>query len=177
MRRYNIVPLILLILSTINFALAAPALIPEQKRRPVDVVHVPKDVITVLGKRGDEWEKMVQLSESFNRWWGGNRGTSSIIRPPSSSAPLETGHGSMQEHGPPANPVSSTESNRDPESLVLQKPTPNTASSSESSSAEYGSMPGLVSASDLDREAKGVDHAAPPPNPESLIASGHSHTL
>jgi hypothetical protein len=175
MRRYNIVPLILLILS-VNFALAAPALMPENKKLRVDVVHVPKDVIAALGKRGDELEKMLKLSESFDKWWGGNRGSSSVVRPPSSSAPSESGHGSMQVHVPPANPVSSTESDRDPESSVLHPPTTSTASSSESNS-EHKSMPSLESASDLDREAMGVDHGAPPPNPESLIVSGLSHTL
>lgn len=164
MRRYNIVPLILLIFSIINFTLAAPALTPENKKVHIDVVRVPKDVTTVLGKRGGDLEKMLKLSESFDRWWGGNRESSSVLRPPSSSAPSESGHGSMQVHAPPANPVSSTEPDQVPES------------SSESTS-KHSSMPSLVSASDLDSEAMGENHGAPPPNPESLIESGHSHTL
>ncbi|KAN0115599.1 hypothetical protein V8E52_006718 [Russula decolorans] len=54
MRRYDIVSGILLILSVIDFALAAPLLVQENHQACVDVVHIPKDVITVLGKRGDE---------------------------------------------------------------------------------------------------------------------------
>jgi hypothetical protein len=54
MRRYNIVSRILLILTVITFALAAPALVQDKRRANVDMVHVPEDVITVLGKRMDE---------------------------------------------------------------------------------------------------------------------------
>jgi hypothetical protein len=54
MRRYDIVSGILLILSIIDFALAAPVLVQEKRQACVDVVHIPKDVIPVLGKRGDE---------------------------------------------------------------------------------------------------------------------------
>ena len=41
------------ILSIIDFALAAPVLVQEKRQACVDVVHIPKDVISVLGKRGD----------------------------------------------------------------------------------------------------------------------------
>jgi hypothetical protein len=60
MRRCNIVSGILLILSIIDFALAAPVLVQEKRQASVDVVQIPEDVITVLGKRGDKWlEKLV----------------------------------------------------------------------------------------------------------------------
>ncbi len=54
MRRYYIVSGILLILPIIDFALAAPVLVQEECQAYVDVVHIPKDVITVLEKRGAE---------------------------------------------------------------------------------------------------------------------------
>jgi hypothetical protein len=57
MCRCDIVSGILLILSIIDFALAAPVLVQknlEKRQTSVDVVHIPKDVITVLGKRGNE---------------------------------------------------------------------------------------------------------------------------
>jgi hypothetical protein len=175
MHRYNLVPLILLILSMINFVLAAPVLIAEKCHACVDVVHVPKDVTTVLGKRGDELEKLAKLFDNFDRWWGDDYPDfdeeSPAVLPPSSSAPLESGHGSMQV---PANPASSTESDRDPESLVSHPPTPSTASSSESDS-EDESIPSLESVSDPHREEIGppdVDHDAPPPDPE-LLESEH----
>jgi hypothetical protein len=53
MRRYYIVSGILLILPIINFAVAAPVLVQEKRQAVVDVAHIPKDVITMLGKRGD----------------------------------------------------------------------------------------------------------------------------
>jgi hypothetical protein len=178
MRRYNIVPLILLILFIINFALAAPVLIPEEKKVYIDVGHVPKDVITVLGKRGDELNKWAKLFDNFDRWWGDSEdwehpeypGSPSAVHPPSSSAPLESGQGSTQVHVPPANPASSTESDRDPESLVSHPSTSSTASSSESDS-EHQSIPSSEPVSDPDRETVGVDHGAPPPDP--VIESEH----
>jgi len=51
MRRYDIVSGIILILSFIDFAIAAPVLVQEKHQAGVDVVHIPKDVMTVLGKR------------------------------------------------------------------------------------------------------------------------------
>lgn len=157
MRRYNTVTLIL-ILSIINFAFAAPAPMPK-KCQSVDMVHVPKDVITVLGKRGDglELEKIEKLFDKFGTWWGDEEPeepeeleepeepeSSSAVRPPSSTAPSESGHGSMQVDVPPASPASTTESESEDDSL----------------------MPSLESVPD-----------EPPPNPESSIVDGNSHTL
>jgi hypothetical protein len=71
MRRYNIVRLILLILSTINFALTAPVQVPEKCQACVDVVHVPKDVVTVLGKQGDDLEKLAKLFGKLRQVVGG----------------------------------------------------------------------------------------------------------
>ena len=53
MRQCDIFYGILLILSIIDFALAAPVLVQEKRQPCVDVVHIPKGVISVLGKRGD----------------------------------------------------------------------------------------------------------------------------
>ena len=67
MHQYNIVSRILLILTVITFALAAPVLVQEkrQAKPEVDVVHVPEDVntVTVVGKR--------TLYEDFNVLWDG----------------------------------------------------------------------------------------------------------
>jgi hypothetical protein len=77
----------------------------------IDVVHVPKDLITDLGKQGDSLEEMELLFENFDRWgWWGFRGSPSAVRPLSSSAPFESGHWQMQVHAPPPSPVSSIES-------------------------------------------------------------------
>ena len=59
MRRYDIVSRILLILSIIDFALAAPVLVQEKRQARVDVVQTPRGMITVLQKRGaEELEKL-----------------------------------------------------------------------------------------------------------------------
>src|SRR6266566_3827373 len=54
MRRYNIVSRILLLLTVTTFALAVPVLVQEKRQSSVDEVHVPENVITVLGKRTRE---------------------------------------------------------------------------------------------------------------------------
>jgi hypothetical protein len=96
MRRYDVVSGILLILSIIDFAefaLAAPVLVQEKRQACVDMVHKPKDVITVLGKRGlEDIEKLV--GDFFNT--GVKPIDSSDAHASSGSAP----------HGP--NPASST---------------------------------------------------------------------
>jgi hypothetical protein len=54
MRRYDTISGILLILSIIDFAVAAPVLVQEKRRAGVDAVYTPEDAITMLGERGDE---------------------------------------------------------------------------------------------------------------------------
>jgi hypothetical protein len=89
MRRYDIVTGILLILSTIDFTLAAPVLVQGNQAR-VDVVHVPKDLTTMLGKRlGEELEKLGE--EYFTT--SGKAVDSSGTLSSSSSASLGPGHG------------------------------------------------------------------------------------
>jgi hypothetical protein len=58
MRRYYIVSGILLILPIIDFALAAPVLVQENRQAGVDVVHISEDAITILGKRGNELDEV-----------------------------------------------------------------------------------------------------------------------
>jgi hypothetical protein len=64
MRRYDIISGILLILSIIDFALAAPVSAQEKGQENNDVVYKPtEDVITVLGTR---WEEdLEKLGEDF----------------------------------------------------------------------------------------------------------------
>ncbi|KAI0271180.1 hypothetical protein BGY98DRAFT_1006721, partial [Russula aff. rugulosa BPL654] len=63
MRRHDIVTGILLILSIIDFALAAPVLVQEKRQARARVVHMPKDVITVSGKRWEE--ELEKLGEDY----------------------------------------------------------------------------------------------------------------
>ena len=65
MYRHNIVLWILIILTVSTFALAAPVLIQEKRQSCVDEVHVPRGVITVLGKRvqGDNVHLLLDVFE------------------------------------------------------------------------------------------------------------------
>jgi hypothetical protein len=52
MRRYYIVPVILLMLPNIDHTVAAPVLVQEKRQAGVNGVHIPEGAITMLGKRG-----------------------------------------------------------------------------------------------------------------------------
>src|SRR6266403_2556238 len=157
MRRYNIVSRVLLILSVTNIALAAPVLVQENHPACVDVVHVPMNVITVLGKRMDEY---VRLIEDFER-----SGLLHYERP--EDPPSE----SSSEHGSQPN----SELGSQPNSEHSSQP------SSESSS-EHGSMESHTSILSIplswnpDRESMYVDTDAPAPSQKSSTESEYSHT-
>jgi hypothetical protein len=124
MRRYDIVSGILLILSIIDFALAAPVLVQKKRQASVNVVHIPKDVITVLEKRGDDdIEKLVgEFFETSEK-----PVESSDAHAPSSSAPPEPDYGPLnivESLGP--NPAPST-ANPD-QSMKSSSPPPTTSS-------------------------------------------------
>lgn len=98
MRWYNIVSAVLFILSLTYFSLAAPLLVQEKRQARVNVLHIPKDIITALGKRGGEELQGAMLD--FFKTWG---------RPTDSSARPGPDHGStrvVQVPGP--NPAPST---------------------------------------------------------------------
>ena len=98
MRRYDIVFGILLTLSIIDIALAAPVLVQDTS---VDAVHIPKHVITVLEKRVDDDSE--QLVEDYLVFEESEAHESSS---PASPAP---DHGSKTDVPAPApNPASST---------------------------------------------------------------------
>src|SRR5258708_36865384 len=96
MRRYIIVSGILLILSIIDFALAAPVLAQEKCQACVDVVGIPEDAMTTLGKRGGELEQL------WDKWyfeglWGKPKKSSGA---PASSGSAPSGSGpSGPDHG------------------------------------------------------------------------------
>ena len=103
MRQCNIFSGIILILSIIEFALAAPILVQEKRQVGVDALHIPKDVITVLGKRGDD-----ELARLLDEYFKTIRKTaqSSDAHASSSSVPSGPGHGSTSVvQAPPPNPA------------------------------------------------------------------------
>src|SRR6266852_1373579 len=119
MRQYDMTFGILLVLSIINFALAAPVPVQKKPQTCVDVLHTPRDVTTVLEKRGDE--ELEKLTEEFFR--GAHVSSSSAQQGPgregvsmndvqaSGSAPpgLGPGGGSVNDvHAPAPNPAPST---------------------------------------------------------------------
>jgi hypothetical protein len=116
MRRYDIVSGILLILSIIDFALAAPVLAQEKRQAGVDALHIPKDVIAVLGTRVDPGSQEVErLLDKYFKDMGNPAESSDAAHASSSSAAPVPVHGSTTDavQAPEPNPASST-ANPDP---------------------------------------------------------------
>ena len=112
MRRYDVVSGAIFILSIVDFALAAPVLVQEKRQASADVVHIPKDLISVLGKRGDTVTVDNLLDEFYKAMEG--QAESSNAHASSSSVPSGPDHGSTRVvQAPPPNPASST-TNPDP---------------------------------------------------------------
>ena len=110
MRRYDIVTGILLILSIVNFALAAPVLVQDKRQAHVDVEKIPEGVTTVLGKRlGEELEK---LGEEYFKT-SGKSIDSSGTHLSSGSAPSGPDPGSTNDVQPPAQYSTSSTTNSD----------------------------------------------------------------
>ena len=114
MRRYDIVFGILLILSIIDFALAAPVPVQEKREaRVVDVVHILKDVTSILGKRGNEEVERL-LAEFFDAM--GKPVDSPDTHTSSISPPPEPEHGpESSEHDVKAPTPNPTLSQANPE--------------------------------------------------------------
>ena len=106
MRRYNIVVSgILLIFFINNFAFAAPVSAQEKHQVRVDMVHIPKDVITVVEKRGNE--ELEKLLDQYFKAIGKPAESSDAHASSSSAAPGPV-HGSTSViQAPPPNPASS----------------------------------------------------------------------
>jgi hypothetical protein len=185
MRRYDIVAGILAILFIIDFALAAPVLAQEKRQARVDVVHMPNDLITVLGKRssGDELEELLEgfrrlqaatTSSSSSVPLGGldNRLTNVVSAAPnieSSTAnrdPLiEMMDSSSTDdvYPPMPNPASST-AIQDPLIQMMDSPSssPSTVSMQDPSRDGYNALGDEVLSYDGDDESHGPQHTGAP---------------
>jgi hypothetical protein len=129
MWRYDIVSGILLILSIIDFAIAAPISVQEKRQTCVDVVNIPKDVITVLGKRGEE--ELAKLAEGLAKTWGKPIDSSDGHTLSSSSPPGPDHEPTDVVQGPAPNPASSTAN-----SGLLMEPSSPTSTGAISNSFE-----------------------------------------
>lgn len=113
MRRHDIVSGILFILSIIDFqvALAAPVSAQEKRQPCVDIVHIPNDVMDVLGKRaGESDDEIEKLMEKYFKT-SQEPVKSSDTSASQSSAPPGPDHGSAnvaQAPIPAQNPATST---------------------------------------------------------------------
>ena len=141
MRRHNITFGIFFILSIIAFALAAPVLVQEKRDECVDMVRLPKNEITVLGKRGGE-EDLQELLDELDRYFmlSPKQAGSSDTHALASSAQAGPSHGSMVD-------VQAPDKNRrpslDPNSLSFfssQPEHPKLQSSNEFGQANEGQV-------------------------------------
>jgi hypothetical protein len=146
MRRYNIVSRIILILTAITFALAAPVLVQEKRQVCVDAVHVPEDVKTVLGKR--------TLEEDLNVLWDGWWHHLNVLGEPAPPPLPYLGH----VYVPPQIPVDS-----DRESVELEDDAPpeslgsSTESDSDSDSDRWSTISNAPSAESQSENLKAAD--------------------
>ena len=127
MRRYDIVTGILLILSIIDFALAAPILVQEKLHARVGVANAHKSVRTVSGKRWDE--ELEKLGEEYFKTSGKSIDSSST-HSSSNPAPLEPDNGPANVVQPPALNLALSTTN--PESLTELSCSPASSSSTSS---------------------------------------------
>ena len=112
MRRYDVVSGAIFILSIVVFALAAPVLVQEKRQACVDVVHIHKDLISVLGKRGDIVDTVNKFLEEFYKTLE-QEAKPLNAHVLSSSVPSRPDHGSTSVvQAPPPNPGSSTASSK-----------------------------------------------------------------
>jgi hypothetical protein len=145
MRRYNIVSRILLILTIITFALAAPVLVQEKRQACVDAVHVPEDMITVLRKR--------TLDEDLDILWDGLWHYDNVWGNPNPAAvlPQEPAEMHVLPHSPAGTILEMTDSDDD---------APLEGSESGDSHSTHTSL------ANPDRESMELDGDAPPTTPE-----------
>ena len=169
MRRYYVVSGILLILPIIDFALAAPVLVQENRQAGVDV-HTPEDSIITLGKRGDDLNKLFSMFEDHF-----TKPESSAARPSLSSPPSGPDHGWTNVEKPlpsipeKPSPVSSPD-NAPPNPESLTEP----GHELVGGDAPPGpSRPASSTMSDADHELVGAHE---PPNPGLSTESDHQST-
>jgi len=151
MRRHNIISRTLLVLTVITFALASPVLVQRKRRASVDVVHVPEDGITVLGKRVLDADLDLLWSSSMFRELRNMHipDLPADVPPPN----LAQVHEPEEAHVPPPDPA-----DPDRESIELDNDAPPASPGSEhshSSSTEsenwYTAPSSPVSDSEVDR--------------------------
>ena len=174
MHRYNVVSWTLLILTVITFALAAPVLVQEKRQACVDVMQVPKDVITVLEKRARDQDLEWLWNEFGLRYQENVQGNldqavhPELAPPPNAPPPNPADVQEPEIHAPPPNPAEAQvpEGHEPPQNPVeVQVPEvhaqpPNPA---EAQVPEEHEPPQY--AADSDHESMDLDDDAPPASP------------
>ena len=163
MRQYDVVSRIFLILSTINFVIAAPVLVQDKRQACLDVVHNPEGAIIVLGERGGQ---EMELTDFLDNW---------LTKPKESSgsAPSNPDHGPTNVvDGPPPNPATSTEIDSN-DKLVTSGPPPPTPGSPKGLEMVHPSSWGQWSQTKLD---SGHEYEAVHPLPGAVSSTESEHT-
>jgi hypothetical protein len=115
MRRYYIISGILLILPVIDFAVAAPVLVQEECQAGVDVMRIPEDAITMLGKRGE----LPVLLDLF-----GNPGESDFVKLEDSAKPESSSAARPSSSSPPSPPADGWTNVKQPLPSIPEEPPP-----------------------------------------------------
>lgn len=160
MRQYYITSGILLILSIIDFTVAAPALVREKGQTGVDVMRIPENVITMLGKRVDE----LPVSELWHKYLSGE---DDVAKPEESSASSSLSPSvpadrlpDINQPPPPEEPLSGLVS-----SPVHAPPSPALLTESGYDPMEVDPPPSAISSADHELMAV---HARPIPGPSTV---------
>jgi hypothetical protein len=166
MRRNYIVSGILLILPIIDFAVAAPMLVQEKHQAGVDAVHIPEDAITVLGKRGDDLNKLFFMFEDHFAKPEESSATRPSSSPPSSGSDRGQMNVKILKKPPPSNPEGWS-----PASSDHGSPSPGSLKESEYELTKWDASPGPSSPASGPSTESNADHRLVVEEPPSRPAS------
>ena len=179
-----------LLFSIVDFTLAAP--VPVQEKRQVDVMHIPRDVVTVLEKRGDE--DIEKLAKYFETWEGAHASSSSaapqgpehgsvnnVQAAASNPVPSEANPNPLVEPSSPLSPLSSTYTptstgyyGSDDESMVAHGSQPNSSPRPLTDPDSIPEWDYWINSEDPEHQADTVQPLDPGLSPqENGVANGH----
>jgi hypothetical protein len=172
MRRYYIVSGIFLIRSIIDFAIAAPVLVQGTRQAGANVVRMPEDAMTILGKRGDDdLDKVFLIFEDHFI----KPEETSAARPSSPSTESDADYELVDAHAL-SNPGPSTESGHELPEVHAPPPTQLFTTWFHPDHADYGLMghaprPNLGPSNPRPSTESDSDHRPAVEEPPSIPAS------